>query len=99
MVLSKDKKEGIVVIYDFSSQVNKGYNYLRIPEVDTKKYIGIKSGVIQGEEYYGDEIINSGLIFKEPLSKENGRGIEEGKLDSLRGDFKSILIKLESDNF
>lgn len=96
MVLSKDKKEGIIAVYEFMSQANKGYDFIKIPEVDSEKLYKIDSIVVQGKEYYGDEMMNSGLIFKEPLFNGSVKNIEKGILDSLEGDFKSILIKIES---
>ena len=62
--------------------------------LDENKLYSIESLQIQGKTYYGDELENSGLIFKEPSFNDLGNIQIEGDFDSLVGDFKSCLIKL-----
>ncbi|MGL5368745.1 MAG: alpha-galactosidase [Cetobacterium somerae] len=94
MVVNRDKTEAIVAKYKILSVPNSGYESLKVKGLDENKLYSIESLQIQGKTYYGDELGNSGLIFKEPSFNDLGNIQIEGDFDSLVGDFKSCLIKL-----
>ncbi|MGL5671095.1 MAG: alpha-galactosidase, partial [Cetobacterium sp.] len=94
MVVNRNKTEAIVAKYKILSVPNSGYESLKVKGLDENKLYSIESLQIQGKTYYGDELGNSGLIFKEPSFNDLGNIQIEGDFDSLVGDFKSCLIKL-----
>ena len=94
MVVNKDKTEAIVAKYKILSVPNAGYESLVLSALNEDFLYEIDSLQIQGKTYFGDELHNSGLIFKEPSFNDLGNLQIEGDFDSLIGDFKSCLIKL-----
>ncbi|WP_047395278.1 alpha-galactosidase [Cetobacterium sp. ZOR0034] len=96
MVVSKDKKEALVAKYKILSVPNAGYESLILSGLNEDYLYSVESLQVQGKSYYGDELQNSGVIFKEPSFSDLGNLQVEGELDSLIGDFKSCLIKLKA---
>lgn len=98
MVINREKTEAIVAKFKILSVPNGGYEHLKLTGLNNDLLYSIDSFQIQGEKYFGDELMNSGLIFKEPSFNELGHLQIEKGFDSLLGDFKSCLIKLKVAN-
>lgn len=81
MVVSEDKKKAIVGIYSMKSRVNSLPGFIKLTGLD-------KDGVyvMEGKEYFGDELMNLGIT----LSEFYGKGFDVSK------DFSSIVTVLEA---
>lgn len=95
MVVNPEKTEAIVAKYEVLSRAYPGFDVLKLVGLDQEKNYEINSPQIQGNEYFGDELMSSGLMFTEPFINSTAIFKKfEGTLDSVEGDYKSCLIKL-----
>lgn len=79
-VVSEDKKQVIVGIYCMKSRVNSLPGFVKLAGLDPdKKY------VMDGKEYFGDELMNLGIA----LSKLSDAGLDVSK------DYSSVTIVIE----
>ena len=83
-VVSKDKREALVGLYQVLAKANLGFFKLRLVGLNPE-YEYIVEG--RKETYFGDELMNIGLVF-------NKQYIEEG-IKKFRKDFTSQLIKIK----
>lgn len=97
MSVSPNRSTAIVANYEILAKPNPSFDRLRLKGLDEDTQYRIKSSRIQGETYFGDELMNSGLMFKEPfMGTSMGDDLyDKDSLDSLSGDFKSNIIILE----
>lgn len=95
--VSTDKSRAVIGNYEILSRPNPDFNRLKLRGLDPDALYKVKSAQIQGELYYGDELMNSGLMFKEPFmgTSMGDELYDKDSLDSMIGDFKSNIIVLE----
>ncbi|MBU3160277.1 alpha-galactosidase [Clostridium frigoris] len=90
MIISKDKNTVIVGRYRILNKPNPGYERLRLVGLDNNKLYKIIS---TGDKYYGDELMNIGLLIN-----DNFTGFNENFGEIEDGDFNSQIFVLTVDN-
>lgn len=78
------------------AEANPAFDVLKLSGLDPEAKYEVSSERVQGKVYYGDELMNSGLMFNEHYmgTSMSGGGQELNPLDSFVGDFKSSIITL-----
>lgn len=71
MIVSKDKNEAIVGCYQMLADVSCGLKRIRLAGLDPEKEY-----ICNGHEYYGDELMNVGMIVNKEMSKAGFAGID-----------------------
>ena len=71
MVVSEDKKEAIVGFYRTLSRANFHFSRISLKGLEPDQLYRIQSG----ETYYGDELMNAGLIVSDGTSGKVGKDI------------------------
>jgi alpha-galactosidase len=96
MSVAPDKSQAIVGTYHILAQPNPDFERLKLKGLDPDALYQVDSTRVQGEHYHGDELMQSGLMFKEPFQGTTMKGALDHKteLDSLNGDFQSKIIVL-----
>ncbi|MDU4890318.1 MAG: alpha-galactosidase [Clostridium sp.] len=84
IVVSSDQEEALLGLYQVLAGVNLGFFRLKLKGLN-EEYEYVVEG--REETYFGDELMNVGLVF-------NKQYIDEAKR-RLRGDFSSELIKIK----
>ncbi|MGV8979740.1 alpha-galactosidase [Clostridium sp.] len=89
MIVSQDKETAIVGRYKILNKPNPGYERLRLVGLDNDKQYTILS---TETKYYGDELMNIGLIIN-----DNFTGYSENFSELENGDFNSQIFVLSAD--
>jgi alpha-galactosidase len=90
MIVSEDKKTAIVGRYRVLNKPNPGYERLRLVGLDNDKQYNMIS---TGFKYYGDELMNIGLVVN-----DNFTGYNENFSELENGDFNSRIFVLSVQN-
>lgn len=83
MSVSKDRKEAVAAYYRRSQEVNTGFRRIALAGLDPD---GIYTVNDEPREYYGDELMNAGLLLSDSSS---------GEMQSEDGDYVSRLYILK----
>ncbi len=81
IVVSEDKKKAIVGIYNMKSKVNSRPGFVKLAGLDEKM-----TYIMDGRQYYGDELMNLGVA----LSELSRKGLDVTK------DYSSAVVVLEA---
>ena len=92
-VINEDKSEAIIGVYRVLSIPNPNFDYITIPGLNPNFKYKITDEDILGEEFFGDELANSGIKFRKI-------GLDVHDFNSLEklGDFRSKLFKISKIN-
>ncbi|WP_026688879.1 alpha-galactosidase [Alteribacter aurantiacus] len=88
-VVSPDRKKAIVGFYQVLAEPNPGFQKLKLTGLDPHKEYRVSG---KDRTYFGDELMNSGLLLKEQYIGTDAGGLEES------GDFSSQVYVLEQIN-
>ena len=69
MVVSEDKSKAIVGYYQALSRPNEKYNRIKLQGLDPNKLYSIEG---RNEIYYGDELMNLGIILSKDYTGKAG---------------------------